>query len=457
MGIIPFNDHKDSGGIQPFYKTPDASAVINEFEFRLSPPIAYGTSAIAGDPEFLISYDPTENQAYWQAQVGGVWQEGQPVDGVRRGDGPPSTPTVTDRLYVDMLNGDLYVAWDDSGTKQWLLVTATAQLWQSLTGITSLVSQPNAIRIDEATGNIGLGGAPLAGYDLAMKGIRIIDDDPLGQVANERLRTSGNTKSNQEYFGYAGLSPNARYIVIDTKLTAAVPFASVTIDFTVHMGGQFVRKIKGTLWCVINSGVPIQVQGSLTGFDAPTEIRAGVNSLTGTACIVIDNVIPWEASFLELSVTTNNNVLEAAGVPVRFAVSSVAALPAWATLSATIRNAFLAVTGTTATFTGPVTASSFIVASAPQFVSATTTLSATATSVIFSNAANATLTIPSALTVVGQMLYVGIWGSATASKFIVPSAGQIQVTPAGVTAASVTITTAVVYQAASDGNWYIVG
>jgi uncharacterized coiled-coil protein SlyX len=238
----------------------------------------------------------------------------------------------------------------------------------------TLTAQNNSVVISDTTGNVGINSAPLASYDLAMKGISIIENDPLGQVANQRLRTAGYTKSNQEFFDYSGVNPNARYIIIDTKLTAAVLFANVTIDFTVHMGGQLVRKIKGTLWCTINSGVPIQVQGSLTGFDAPIAIWAGVNSLTSTACIVIDNTTPWETSILELSVTANNPALEIAGVPVRFAASSVAALPAWATLSATIRNAFLAVTGTTASFTGAVTAPAFLIASDPSIKKGITAL-----------------------------------------------------------------------------------
>ena len=611
MGIIPFNDHKDTGGIQPFYETPDASEVINEVEFRLSPPIAYGTSAIAGDPEFLISYDPTENQAYWQVQIGGVWQEGQPVDGVRRGDGPPSTPTVTDRLYVDMLNGDLYVAWDDSGTKQWLLVTATPQLWQSLSGITSLISQPTAIQIDEATGHVGINRLPTE-YDLSAGGETTLYPSATAAPNLRESSAGGSIVSYGELIDAITTVTTQPYLILDLGPVGSVSLAW-TIDYRVRRGGATAKQVAGII-TLLSLPTPAisQLEAASNGADVIDEVLAGINPADDHVTLVINakSTLAWE-----FRVFASTEGMEVAGVPTRWSWTSSATAPAYATVIGDIRNTFwknltkgrlefsritngvaqnerrvwdinglvtvanswaeinthfiptvdggaalgveirqragtaagtasgqlsfnVSVAGVISSVnweshggrlptnigvglnaagevvilyrdTGPTSGyaihtevyghtvtqkklwdlatlaadpsagyTSFVNAtiingfgsvsiagqltspirtSAPQFVSATTALSATATSVIFSNAANATLTIPSALTVVGQMLYVGIWGAATASKFIAPSAGQIQVTPAGVTAASVTITTAVVYQAASDGNWYIVG
>jgi len=446
MSTIPFHDHKDSGGIPPFYDEP-VGEQVSEFEFRLAPPIPAGTTSLATDPKFLISFDPTELQAYWQTVVAGQWQEPMPVDGVRRGDGPPpiTTPTINDRLYVDKLNGDLYTAWDDAGTKQWLLVTAPSQLWQSLTGITSLISNPTSIQIDEATGEVGIGGAPYAGYAETARGNRL-----LLTVGGVDVFQYGQTGVGTEVnLGGVSYTNTNRFVELATQVLSPAGTIRMMVEIESDgMGGNTQPTLHYTMALRTVNG--IATGGKATNLGSMAGIKSHFShTATGVnVCVELPAGLPTIGARAKFKVLTNM-----ATTPHLWTVNSFNALPTWAlTNTITVQNTEIDLGIATVTqILSPIRTSG------PQFIPSTTTLSATATSVIFSNAANATLTIPSAATVIGQFLYVGIWGSATASKFIAPSAGQIQVTPAGVTNNSVTITTSVVYQAASDGNWYIVG
>lgn len=451
--------------------------IPNEVEFRLSPPPASGSPTVTGDPEFLISYDPTENQSYWQIQIGGVWQDAMPVDGVRRGDGPPVTsplsPTITDRIYVDRLNGNLYIAWNDSATKQWLLVTSSAltsvavaspltgdgtvgnpitmpnPLWEVASNRLRNPTWPASINVDMPTGHVGINATAnsvLGAWDTVMAGKRL-------ETSSVQM-VKGATLAESKFIGGASLTATNNIV----ELVMDFPF----FGNSSYLGFEFETMEANGKRAVISGSFVFGTAGnianpelSLNGNSDPSSITVWMGTDGGIVKIAmrdtgVAGTSAVNARIIHRPATTMESFDWTLGVMPVAPVWTGNAPPNTQTLTGSEAVNLFGTVGIGQLITP-------LRASAPQFVSATAALAATATSVIFSNAANATLTIPSALTVIGQMLYVGIWGAATASKFIAPSAGQIQVTPAGVTAPTVTITTAVVYQAASDGNWYIVG